>query len=178
MAAKEQSQGERKYIIPLRKGFNKVPRYQRTSKSIKLIRNFILKHMKVNEVKLSKELNLYMWSRGRQHPPVKIEVKTIKEEDYARVQLPNLEFEKRKEKKAKKAETFKEKIQEKVGSLKGEETKAHTETVKEEISKKPITEKLTKDVKEKKEVKALKESKENIISESNKQQKAKKVRSN
>ena len=127
---------ERKYIIPLRKEFNKVPNYRKTQKAIKAIRNFIIKHMKVNEVKISKELNLEIWKHGRQNPPAKIEIKTIKEDNHARVTLPNLPFEKKKEKKAPKAEGLKGKLQEKMEGLKSEPKKdVKEEKVKAEEKK-------------------------------------------
>ena len=147
--AEKKTPTERKYIIPLRKEFNKVPSYQKSSKATKAIRNFIAKHMKVNEVKIANSVNLEIWKHGRKNPPSKIEVKTIIEENFARVQLPHLDFEKKKEKKAKKAEGLKGKLQEKVGSLKGEDKKPKekTEEKGEETKKKTeVIEKKEKQV--------------------------------
>lgn len=74
---------EREYTIPLRKEWTKVPRYKRTAKSIKAIKEFIAKHMKVtnrdlNNVKIDSYLNNEIWYRGSQTPPAKITVKAIK----------------------------------------------------------------------------------------------------
>ena len=155
MAVKETKNSERKYIIPLKREFNKVPNYQRTSKATKAIRNFIKKHMKVDEVKISKELNLKIWSRGRKNPPVKVEVKTIQEDGFAHVTLPELAFAKKKIKKAPKAEGLKGKLQETVAGLKGEkevEEKKEPTPVKEEkkpaVKETPVKKETAKPVEE------------------------------
>ena len=81
---------EREYIIPLRRVWLRVPKYERTGKSIKAIKQFIAKHMKVPErdldkVKLDVYFNNDLWFRGRAHPPAKIKVKAIKEGDIVKV---------------------------------------------------------------------------------------------
>ena len=53
---------EREYVVPLRKGWIKTPYYKRVKKSVKILRLFIAKHMKVEErdvdkVKLNPWLN-------------------------------------------------------------------------------------------------------------------------
>ena len=76
---------ERKYIIPLRRSWQNVPRYKRANKAVKTIREFIARHMKVRDdiklVRLSKFLNQAVWSRGIKKPPAKIEVKAVKYSD-------------------------------------------------------------------------------------------------
>lgn len=99
---------ERTYVIPLRREFLKKAKYNRTKRAITTIQNFIIKHMKVKEVKLGKNLNEKVWERGRRNPPSKIKVKTIKEDNYARVELPEFPFEKKKE--PEKKEGLKEKL--------------------------------------------------------------------
>lgn len=74
---------EREYTIPLRKEWTKVPRYKRTAKSIKAIKEFIAKHMKVpnrdlDMVKIDSYLNNEVWGRGAQTPPARVTVKAIK----------------------------------------------------------------------------------------------------
>ena len=45
---------EREYIVPLRKGWLKVPKYKRANKSMKTLKEFIAKHMKVYDRDLRK----------------------------------------------------------------------------------------------------------------------------
>ena len=75
---------EREYVIPLRCIWFRVPQYERTGKAVKAIKQFIAKHMKVedrdvNKVKLDIFFNNDLWFRGRSSPPTKIKVKAKKE---------------------------------------------------------------------------------------------------
>ncbi|MEK6825345.1 MAG: 50S ribosomal protein L31e [Nanoarchaeota archaeon] len=75
---------EREYVIPLRRVFLRVPQYRRTGKAVKAIKEFIAKHMKVedrdtNKVKLDVFFNNEIWFRGKANPPSKIKVKAKKE---------------------------------------------------------------------------------------------------
>ncbi len=81
---------EREYVIPLRREWTKVPNYKRTAKSIKAIKEFIAKHMKVtnrdvNNVRIDSYLNNEIWFRGAGTPPARVRVKAIKEGDIVRV---------------------------------------------------------------------------------------------
>lgn len=131
---------ERIYNIPLRKEFLKAPKYKRTARAIKAIKSFIQKHMKNQNVKIGKYLNLEMWKHGRKNPPSKIQIKAytekIKKKDieieYIKVELPNAPVEKPKEekliKKEKKEEIPEEKKEEKVETLE-EKTKEEKKEV-------------------------------------------------
>lgn len=141
---------EREYTIPLRKKVKVVPRYRKTNKAIKTIKEFLAKHMKVEDrdlrnVRISKYLNEYMWSRGIKNPPRKVKVKVTKDsEGIVRVELAempeNLKFKKlREEKIDKKAEKLKPKKEEKA-----EEKPKDAETVKEEEQKKEENKELEK----------------------------------
>ena len=72
---------ERIYTIRLRKESRKVPRYKRAKKAISAVRQFLIRHMKVQEVKILKELNQKILERGRKNPPHKVHVKAIKQEE-------------------------------------------------------------------------------------------------
>jgi len=92
MAEAPTKQTEREYVIPLRREWQKVARYKRTSRSIRAIKNFIAKHMRVpdrdtKKVKLDIYLNNEIWSRGTKKPPTKIRVKAIKKGDIIEVTL-------------------------------------------------------------------------------------------
>lgn len=105
---------EREYIIPLRKQVNKVPRYKKTNKAIKTIKEFLARHMKVpdrdlNKVKLDRYLNEAVWMRGIKKPPMKVRVKAAWDGEFVKVELAELpgkiKFKKeRLEKREKKAE--------------------------------------------------------------------------
>ena len=90
------------YNVPLRREWLKVPRYRRTKKAVRALREFISKHTKVEDVRIGKYLNLRLWEHGRKNPPHKITVKVTKEKDFVRVELPDAPEEKVEEPKKKK----------------------------------------------------------------------------
>ncbi len=70
---------ERIYTIPLRREFMKAPSYRKTKRALSAIKQFLLKHMKAEEVKIGKYLNLELWKNGRKNPPPRIKIKAIRE---------------------------------------------------------------------------------------------------
>jgi large subunit ribosomal protein L31e len=104
---------EREYVIPLREKSRSVPRYKKTPKAIKTIKEFIARHMHIenrdlNKVKIDINLNQFMWAKGIRKHPHKIKVKATQEGENVRVELvdyPNrLKFKKlREEKRGKEA---------------------------------------------------------------------------
>ena len=91
---------ERTYVVPLRKQLN-VARWKRANKSISIIRNFMIRHMKAEKVKIGKELNELIWERGGKKVPSKIRVNAVKEEDVVNVNLAGITVKKEKEEKKK-----------------------------------------------------------------------------
>lgn len=72
---------ERVYTIPLRNVKN-VKRTIRAPRAIREVRNFLMKHMKVEDVVIDSSINEKIWERGIQKIPSKIKVKaTLVEED-------------------------------------------------------------------------------------------------
>ena len=71
---------EQVYIIPLGT-VRRVPRWRRSAKAIKDIREFLGRHMKSDDVKLDASINEKVWSRGSQKPPARIRVRAMKLED-------------------------------------------------------------------------------------------------
>ena len=57
------------------------PQHKRTDRVINMVREFAEKHMKSDDVKLDQDLNRQIWSRGKTHPPRKVRVKMVKDED-------------------------------------------------------------------------------------------------
>ena len=73
---------ERIYNVPLGR-VKDVPRSKRAPYAMRQLRNFVIKHMKVDEdkIKINAPLNEAVWARGIRKPPRKIRVKAIKTED-------------------------------------------------------------------------------------------------
>jgi large subunit ribosomal protein L31e len=71
---------ERIYVIPLRK-VKDVPRTIRAPKAIRVVKEYLQKHMKAEEIKIDASVNEKIWERGIQKVPPKIKVKAVKEED-------------------------------------------------------------------------------------------------
>ena len=71
---------ERTYVIPLRKVKN-VKRTIRAPRAIREVKNFLIKHMKAEEVKIDESINHAIWERGIQKIPSKITVKAVKDDD-------------------------------------------------------------------------------------------------
>ncbi len=122
---------ERTYNIPLRKGFLNTPKYKRAKRAIRLVREFLQKHMKCEDIKLGKELNENLWERGIKNPPHHIKVTAIKEDDVVKAELIGFEYKEAvKSQKKKEDGGLKEKIASKLG------IKADEEETKEEDKKK------------------------------------------
>ena len=80
---------ERFYTIPLRKVWNS-PRKKRAPKAGRLVKSFVMKHMKVRteadeeeaeKLVISNEVNEKLWSRGIEKPPRKIRVRVVKDKE-------------------------------------------------------------------------------------------------
>ncbi|MBW3020822.1 60S ribosomal protein L31 [Candidatus Woesearchaeota archaeon] len=126
------AQLERDYIVPLRKGFLKTPVYKRSKKAVKVLREFISKHMKSENVSIEKELNEHIWKHGIKNPPSKVSVTAVKDKE-GKVSV-NLDSVKAKEEvKEAKKETKAKKESKKEESLEAEVEKA--EDVSEESQK-------------------------------------------
>ena len=83
---------EREYVIPLREKCRPVPRYKKTPKAIKTIKEFLVRHMKIRDrdlkkIRLDGYLNEAVWAKGIKKPPIKVKVKAIKEGEIVRVEL-------------------------------------------------------------------------------------------
>ncbi|MDD5012650.1 MAG: 50S ribosomal protein L31e [Candidatus Nanoarchaeia archaeon] len=151
MVDKKEDKIEREYVIPLRHRWQIVPRYQRTNKAVRTVKEFLVRHMKIRDrdldkIRIEKSLNELIWMRGIKNPPSKVKVKAIREGDIVRVEgaeLPErLKFKKLREEKLESSakEVAKKKKTEKVSDEKVDEVK------REEVS-----EEKQKEVEEKKE---------------------------
>lgn len=82
---------ERFYTIPLRKVWI-APRKKRAPKAARIVKSFVLKHMKVQldpedeeeepeRLVIDNEVNEKLWSRGIEKPPRKIRVRVVKDKE-------------------------------------------------------------------------------------------------
>ncbi len=125
---------ERTYVIPLRREFMKKPNYKKTKKAITAIKEFLMKHMKGDDVKLGAHLNEAIWANGRKNPPPRIKVKAIKDDkNVIRAELPEFEIitAKKEDKKTKKEEKADLSLQKNIKKAAKEQVKKTSE-VKEE----------------------------------------------
>ena len=109
MAKKETANLERTYNIPLRREFQKVPCWKRSKKAVRAAKEFLQKHMKSEDVRLSKEVNEKIWQHGIKNPPHHVKVTVSKDkEGVVRAELFGAKAEAKIEKKpAKKPEEVK-----------------------------------------------------------------------
>lgn len=80
MAKTETKTIERIYTIPLRKEYSKAPIWRKTKKAVKAVKQFLIKHMKSEDVKLGKALNEKLWKHGIRNPPHKVKVSVTKDD--------------------------------------------------------------------------------------------------
>ncbi|MGD2066367.1 MAG: 50S ribosomal protein L31e [Candidatus Bathyarchaeota archaeon] len=81
---------ERFYTIPLRKAWI-VPRKKRAPKAARIVKSFVMKHMKVRieaegeeepeRLVIDNEVNEKLWSKGIEKPPRKIKVRVVKDKE-------------------------------------------------------------------------------------------------
>ena len=83
---------EREYVVPLKRGVLNVPHYRRAKKAIKVLKEFMVRHMNVRDgdlgkVKIDVYLNNELWFRGIKKPANKIRVKAKKVDGVVYVEL-------------------------------------------------------------------------------------------
>jgi len=71
---------EKIYTIPLGRAWI-TQRPYRTPKSVKLLRDYIKRHMKTDAIKLQGGLNRFLWQRGIEKPPRRVRVRATKDKD-------------------------------------------------------------------------------------------------
>jgi len=132
---------ERVYTVPLGKAYD-YKRTNRVPRAVKLLRQFVSRHMKadIDSVLLSNALNNSLWTRSIQKPPRRVKVRVLKKEGIVNVYLPDevTEEDKAKKKeaedKAKKdaEEKAKKEAQEKAKNEAEEKAKKEAETKEKE----------------------------------------------
>ena len=136
MAKTETKILERTYTVPLRREYLKAPNWNRTKKAVLALRQFLMKHMKSEDVRLSTTLNNELWKHGIKNPPHHVKINVMKDDKgVVKAELFGVKAEEPKKAPAKKERKT--------------EAKEHHEHSPETV---PKTEKITK---EKKEVKPV-----------------------
>ena len=81
---------ERIYMVPLAAAFE-YKRTNRVPRAVKVLRQFISRHMKteIDSVLLSNALNSKLWERSIQKPPRRVKVRAIRKEGVTHVYLPD-----------------------------------------------------------------------------------------
>lgn len=69
---------KREYVVPLRKKSRFAPKWRRSKKAVSVLKEFIEKHMKTDNVLVCRELNEKLWENGIQNPPGKVSVIALK----------------------------------------------------------------------------------------------------
>lgn len=79
------SEIERVYVISLKNAY-RAPLTKRAKVAIRMIREFLKRHIKAEIIHISPTVNNFIWSRGIAKPPRKLQVKVkVTTEDGARV---------------------------------------------------------------------------------------------
>lgn len=115
---------ERLYTVPLGKAYDYI-RIKRARRTVKLLRAFLARHMKVTEtaVRISNQLNNLIWAHGIQKPPRKVKIRAIKDKDLVNAYLSDEKIVEKKPKETKKEEPKQEPKTEKKAEQKIEEKK-------------------------------------------------------
>jgi len=74
------SELERVYTIPLKRS-SVAPKTKRTPKAMRVLKDFIRRHMKPSKIVVGNDVNEVVWSRGIKKPPRYIKVKAIKDKE-------------------------------------------------------------------------------------------------
>ena len=128
---------ERTYTIPLRREWIKTVRYKRAKKTIRAIREFMMQHMKTDEVRIGPFLNEEVWKHGIANPPSRVRVNCVKDKDgVVTVELVGKPLGKASQKEEPKAKKTKEKATAKSETA-AEETKERTDSKSTESKEQP-----------------------------------------
>jgi len=71
---------ERVYTIPFRKVWS-TPRGKRTPRASRMLRDFVRRHMKTENVEISNQVNEELWARSIRKPPRQIKVRLVKDKE-------------------------------------------------------------------------------------------------
>jgi large subunit ribosomal protein L31e len=88
VAPEEEIIDERIYTVPLRKAYWTGSRLRRANRAVRILRKFVERHMKPDELVIQPEVNEKIWERGIQKPPRRVRIRATKNaDDLVRVYL-------------------------------------------------------------------------------------------
>jgi len=161
MAKKEETTKivlERVYNVPLRKEFRKVASWRRTEKAVTALRQFIVKHMKSEDVNIGKYANQLLWKNGIKNPPHHVKV-NVKKDDKGKVMVELAELSAKDKRDIEKLKSLDKKKEDKEAEKKKEEEAkkaAEAKKVEEKKEKPAETKEQQTKTAEKEELKDLK----------------------
>lgn len=131
---------ERTYNVPLRRGFQKAPRYKRADRAVSTLRTFLKKHMKSEDVKIGKTLNNYLWFKGIKNPPHHVKVDVVKDDDdVVKAEMHGIKYKEEIKPVQKEEGGMKDRIQDKLGIKQRRKTGKEEEEQEEEKEEKKET---------------------------------------
>lgn len=71
---------EKFYTVSLRDVWA-APRKQRAPKAVRIVKNFVKRRMKTEDVQVSNEINEAVWARSIQKPPRKLQIRVVKDKE-------------------------------------------------------------------------------------------------
>ena len=72
---------ERIYTISFYPKLKLSTRQKRAPRAIRIMKQFIYRHMKAEDIIIDNELNEFIWARGIQKPPRRVRVRAIKDDE-------------------------------------------------------------------------------------------------
>jgi large subunit ribosomal protein L31e len=135
------------YTVTLKQNTLTAPKWRRTKKAVTILREYLEKHTKSDNIRISRWVNEHLWSKGGKNPPSKISVKVTKEKDNV-INVELAELSERAKREAKKLEAMKAAAKE---SEKSKEIEEETPKDDEEENKKKakVTKQQEKDISKK-----------------------------
>ncbi len=151
---------EMMYTVPLKYAWCG-PHNDRTRKAVTILKKFLIRHMKSENVHLTEELNEELWKHGMKNPPRRIKIRAVllsTGEIWATLPESKFPFEQEKEEKKvkEKEESVKEEVKEEKEETKAEE-KEKVEAEKEKKKEKKGETNKQEENEEKEEVKKKEE---------------------
>ncbi|MBU1975344.1 MAG: 60S ribosomal protein L31 [Nanoarchaeota archaeon] len=142
---------QRTYIVPLRKGYANHANWKRSKKAVTVLKSFLVRHTKREDIKIGGHLNEYLWKHGIKNPPGKVKVDVWIKDEYAEAELSGFSFKGAAKIEKKKEEGgLKDKLAKKLGVDKEEDkdSKDNKDTKKEEKTDKKDAKPAKEDKKE------------------------------
>ena len=137
---------ERTYNVPLRREFLKVAKHKRAKKAVTALKQFLVKHMKSENIKIGAYVNKEIWKRGIKSPPHHVKVNVTKDkEGLVNAELVGAPVEEKPEEDKKETKDLKKEDSKSVKEEKPKKDKESKKEEKTEIKKtKPQEKKMNK----------------------------------